>query len=83
MKRILFAVSCLLLLSQGLLAQPAAPAASCPAPALGADSQPSFMTPAPETEGCTIAQCRQSCGCPGCFKDCVDQATCHCECICP
>lgn len=81
MKRILFAVSCLLLLSQGLLAQPPAPAAapalSCPA------APPPFLTPEPAAAACTVNQCRSDCpSCPGCVKDCIDFATCQCECIC-
>lgn len=92
MKRILLSVVCLLLLSQGLAAQTpsperavtAAPAASCPAPQLFETTapEPPFMTPEPEARFCTFNQCRQRCYCPGCVIDCVDFATCECECIC-
>jgi hypothetical protein len=80
MKKTLFAVFCLLLLSQGLLAQapaPAAPAPSCPVNALP------FLTPEPSAAVCTVNQCRNNCpNCPGCVKDCIDFATCKCECFC-
>ena len=80
MKRILFAVCCLLLLSQGLIAQPPAPAApapNCPA------APPPLLTPEPAAAACTVNQCRSDCpNCPGCVKDCIDFATCQCECIC-
>lgn len=36
----------------------------------------------PTGGGCTLFQCRQGCNCPGCFRSCVDLATCTCECIC-
>lgn len=96
MKRMLFAVFCLLFLSQGLAAQSPAPAAECPAPApsfltAGLPGAPAveavpdlpFLAPAPEVAACTITVCRQQCYCPGCFKHCVSTITCECECICP
>ncbi|HKV08417.1 MAG TPA: hypothetical protein VJ725_09780 [Thermoanaerobaculia bacterium] len=93
MKRILLSVACLFLLSLGLAAETpspepavkAAPAASCPAPQLFETKTPAppFLTPEPSTAFCTVNQCRSYCpNCPGCVKDCVDFATCECECIC-
>ncbi|HEX6864268.1 MAG TPA: hypothetical protein VF414_15670 [Thermoanaerobaculia bacterium] len=98
MKRILFAVFCLLFLSQGLVAQSPAPAAECPAtapsfmtaslpaaPAVDstAEAELPFLNPAPAARSCTMIQCRQECPyCPGCFKHCLSTVTCECECIC-
>lgn len=46
------------------------------------DGQTTFCPSCPPTGGCTRFECRQGCGCPGCFSFCVDLETCTCECIC-
>lgn len=46
------------------------------------DGQTTFCPSCPSEPGCTIFECRQGCSCPGCFRVCVDQSTCTCDCIC-